>query len=45
MSEELDQAANVFTTEIAPPSRPRDQAGKFVADGRQAGTHVRAARG
>jgi hypothetical protein len=30
MSEELDQAAGLFTTEIAPPSRPRDQAGKFV---------------
>ena len=30
MSEELDQAATSFTTEIAPPSRPRDQAGKFV---------------
>ena len=30
MSEELDQAATVFTTEIAPASRPRDQAGKFV---------------
>ena len=30
MSEELDSAAQAFTTEIAPPSRPRDQAGKFV---------------
>ena len=30
MSEEIDQAAEAFTTEIAPPSRPRDQAGKFV---------------
>ena len=30
MSEELDQAATAFTTEIAPPTRPRDQAGKFV---------------
>ena len=30
MSEELDQAAEAFTTEIAPPSRPRDVAGKFV---------------
>ncbi len=30
MSEEFDQASEAFTTEIAPPSRPRDQAGKFV---------------
>ena len=30
MSEELDQAATAFTTEIAPASRPRDVAGKFV---------------
>ena len=30
MSEELDKAAQAFTTEIAPASRPRDQAGKFV---------------
>jgi hypothetical protein len=30
MSEELDKAAEAFTTEIAPPSRPRDVAGKFV---------------
>ena len=30
MSEELDQAAGLFSAEIAPPSRPRDQAGKFV---------------
>ena len=30
MSDELDQAAGLFSAEIAPPSRPRDQAGKFV---------------
>ena len=30
MSEELDKAAQAFTTEVAPASRPRDQAGKFV---------------
>ena len=30
MSEELDKAAEAFTTEVAPASRPRDQAGKFV---------------
>ena len=30
MTEELDQAAEAFTQEIAPPSRPRDQSGKFV---------------
>jgi hypothetical protein len=30
MSEELDKAAEAFTTEIAPAARPRDQAGKFV---------------
>lgn len=31
MSEELDEVAGAFSTEIAPASRPRDQAGKFVA--------------
>ena len=30
MSEELDQASEAFTNEIAPPTRPRDQAGRFV---------------
>ena len=30
MTEELDKAAEAFTTEIAPPTRPRDQGGKFV---------------
>jgi hypothetical protein len=30
VTEEIDQAAEAFTTEIAPPSRPRDQGGKFV---------------
>lgn len=30
MADGVDEAAEVFTTEIAPPSRPRDQAGKFV---------------
>ncbi len=35
MTEQLDQAAEAFTTEIAPSSRPRDIAGKFVETPRQ----------
>jgi hypothetical protein len=35
MTEELDKAAEAFTTEIAPSSRPRDIAGKFVETPRQ----------
>src|SRR4249920_4084996 len=30
MAEGLDDVAGLFTQEIAPQSRPRDQAGKFV---------------
>jgi hypothetical protein len=30
MADGIDQAADAFSVEIAPPSRPRDQAGKFV---------------
>jgi hypothetical protein len=30
LTEELDKAAEAFTNEIAPTSRPRDQGGKFV---------------
>jgi hypothetical protein len=31
VSEELDAVADAFANEVAPQSRPRDQAGKFVA--------------
>ena len=30
MADGIDQAADAFSVEIAPPTRPRDQAGKFV---------------